>query len=310
MLLRLAISIVVLLLIFLIGLGIYWSREPAAFVVEEKIEHYQSHTRQDSVLPGTASTLTLIHMLETLLDKPGGFISNDIMPPGVWLDNISNWEYGVLTEVRAGTQVLRDFIGRMDDKEDKDLLLAKSRLNVSHQAWAFPGAESEYRDGISHLYQYLERLHRPDRHGAVFIHQQQPLLSWLTVISDSIEQHIRQLNASTAGIDKNEAETTPWLEIDDYFYQARGAAWAWLHIFQAIEVDFAELLKNHAAEQHVSATLQQLQKTQQTMRSPMVLNGSSFGLWANHSLTMAFYLSQAREALDELQATLHKQSAP
>jgi hypothetical protein len=36
---------------------------------------------------------------------------------------------------------------------------------------------------------------------------------------------------------------TPWLEIDDVFYEARGAAWALIHFLKAAEVDFAEVLR-------------------------------------------------------------------
>lgn len=35
---------------------------------------------------------------------------------------------------------------------------------------------------------------------------------------------------------------TPWLKIDDVFYEARGQAWALSHLLRAIEVDFADVL--------------------------------------------------------------------
>ena len=39
---------------------------------------------------------TLKTVAGTLLNKPGGYLSNDRFPPGVLLDNIPSWEYGVL----------------------------------------------------------------------------------------------------------------------------------------------------------------------------------------------------------------------
>ena len=36
---------------------------------------------------------------------------------------------------------------------------------------------------------------------------------------------------------------TPWLKIDDAFYEARGATWALTQLMRAAEVDFAEVLR-------------------------------------------------------------------
>jgi hypothetical protein len=38
--------------------------------------------------------------------------------------------------------------------------------------------------------------------------------------------------------------------------------------------------------------------------SPIILNGSGFGLWANHSLVMASYISRANAALIDLRELL------
>jgi hypothetical protein len=40
------------------------------------------------------------------------------------------------------------------------------------------------------------------------------------------------------------------------------------------------------------------------MRSPIVLNGTGFGVTANHSLVMASYLSRANSAVIDLRALL------
>jgi hypothetical protein len=40
---------------------------------------------------------------------------------------------------------------------------------------------------------------------------------------------------------------TPWLELDDVFFEARGTAWALLHFFRAVEFDFSEVLADKNA---------------------------------------------------------------
>lgn len=46
--------------------------------------------------------------------------------------------------------------------------------------------------------------------------------------------------------------------------------------------------------------IRELEATQQTVWSPVVLNGSGFGLVANHSLVMANYVSRANAAVIDL----------
>lgn len=56
-------------------IGIYWSRQPDAFEPGGL-----PLVRADVV--GSATASTLIEVTSTLLDKPGGFLTNDVFPPG------------------------------------------------------------------------------------------------------------------------------------------------------------------------------------------------------------------------------------
>lgn len=50
--------------------------------------------------------------------------------------------------------------------------------------------------------------------------------------------------------------------------------------------------------------IRELEATQQAVWSPMILNGSGFGVMANHSLVMANYISRANAALIDLSELL------
>ena len=78
------------LFLFLVLLGMYWSPMPKLFWVNEYVDDQRS-------VVGYSTTDTLIRVAETLLDKRGGYITNDKFPPGLWLDNMPNWEKGVVT---------------------------------------------------------------------------------------------------------------------------------------------------------------------------------------------------------------------
>jgi hypothetical protein len=97
---------------------------------------------------------------------------------------------------------------------------------------------------------------------------------------------------------------TPWLEIDDVFYEARGTTWALIHFLKALEVDFADVLAKKNARVSLQQIIRELEASQETLWSPLILNGTGFGLVANHSLVMASYISRANAAIIDLRDLL------
>ena len=109
------------------------------------------------------------------------------------------------------------------------------------------------------------------------------------------------------GTDAGPAEQvvqTPWLKIDDVFFEARGTAWALLHFFRAVEFDFSQVLADKNAQASVRQIIRELEASLEPMRWPMVLNGGGYGLTANHSLVMANFLARANAAVINLRELL------
>ena len=76
-----------------------------------------------------------------------------------------------------------------------------------------------------------------------------------------------------------------------------------LHFLRAVEIDFADVL----ADKNAAATLEQIIRDlefSQRAVFPVILNGSGFGIFANHSLTMANYVSRANAAIIDLRNLL------
>ena len=90
---KISIGVATVFVVLMIGLSWYWSRMPDVFYVTHK-------TKGESTLVGYSTADTLVRVASTMLEKPGGFLSNDRMPPGVFLDNIPNWEFGVPEMIR------------------------------------------------------------------------------------------------------------------------------------------------------------------------------------------------------------------
>lgn len=90
------------------------------------------------------------------------------------------------------------------------------------------------------------------------------------------------------------------------FFEARGSAWALVHLLRAVEVDFAEVIGRKNAQTSLQQIIRELEATQEPLWSPVILNGGGFGMLANHSLVMANYLSRANAALIDLRRLLEQ----
>lgn len=299
--------LVFLLLFGLLALGLYWGREPSRLRLEETVDG-QSGSEQ-------ALARALVQVGGTLTHKPGGYLRNDLLPPGVLLDNVPAWELGVLQQVRDLTRALHWHAAGSERPrvEDPDLNEAEQAFNTDPDSWFMPSAEHELNRASQALQQYTRRLAQDS--GSRPSLREDQLVYWMAEVNGRLEQLSARLNAAlpaysapvTAPItDGGQVRwpETPWWQIDDVLYEARGSAWALLHLLRAAEVEFAGPLADRHAELSLRAAIHELEATQQAMWSPVVLNGSGFGLFANHSLVMANYLSRARGDLADVQALL------
>ena len=303
--------------------GWWWDEEPPLFDVRESAALFAEQANRE-IVTGHSTTATLMRVAETLLNKRGGYLSNDLFPPGVWMDNLPNWEFGVITQVRDAARAYRIDFARSQSQsaEDPDLAVAEGKFFFDNSSWAFPQTESEYRDGFKLLASYLERLGDPNQPNAQFYARADNLAQWLQSVETrlgSLSQRLsasvgkRQLNIDLAGdaaaaqateAPRERENKTPWLEIDDVFYEARGQTWALLHLLQAMEQDFGDVLDKKNARVSLQQIIRELEPTQDALLSPVVLNGSGLGLLANHSLVMASHISRANAAIIDLRALL------
>lgn len=304
------------LFLVLTVIGIYFSREPDIFWVNRSAD-------PASAVVGVSTTDTLIRVAETLLDKPGGYLTNDKLPPSVFLDNIPSWELGVVTQIRDLGRVMRDDYTRSQSqsKEDLDIAEGAPQFFFDNDSWVFPATESEYRDGIDSFIDYRQRLLDGDP-DTQFYARADNLREWLAQVERRLGSLTRRLGNSVASDRINDdlagepaAESagaqpdtvnvrTPWTQIDNVFFEARGTAWALVHFFRAAEFDFEHVLADKNAEVSVRQIIRELEASLEPLRSPIILNGGGYGLSANHSLVMANYLARANSAVINLRELL------
>ena len=294
------------------------------FDVIENMQNVTGQSEEEKIIPGSVTTAALITVSSTLLDKPGGYLSNDVMPPSVLLDNMPNWEFGVLVQVRDMARAMRNDLSRSQSQslEDRDLMVAEPQFNINSESWMFPSAEGSYRKGIEALEDYLGRLVDADATNAQLYTRADNLRNWLQIVEKRLGGLSQRLSASVGQLRVNtdlagDAEAThstptpddmivktPWTKIDDNFFEARGAAWALLHFLKAVEIDFESVLRKKNAIISLRQIIRELESTQDPIWSPIILNGSGFGFVANHSLVMASYISRANAAIIDLRNLL------
>lgn len=324
---RTVLTVVTVYLLGTLIIGWYWSQEPDFFSVQEHTQQTAEQTQQ-ALVTGYTTVVTLKQVASTLLDKPGGYLSNDVTPPGIWLDNMPSWEYGVLVQVRDLSRALRKDFSRSQSQstEDADLAKAEPRFNFDNKSWVLPATEDEYRLAIKSLDRYLTRLSDSETANTQFYTRADNLNNWLGDAATRLGSLSQRLSASVGKARLNmdndpeseltldgtsatqsgaeEIVKTPWLQIDNVFYEARGQAWALSHFLRAIEVDFADVIAKKNATISVRQIIRELEAAQEPLWSPMVLNGDGFGILANHSLVMANYISRANAAIIELRQLL------
>jgi hypothetical protein len=312
-------AVATVVLLFFGFLGWWWSREPEPLWVNEE-------TPDGRMVVGYATTDTLTQVLTWLLEKPGGYLSNDIMPPGVYLDNMPSFEFGVVVQSRDLARILRSHYSRSQSQsvEDRHLIVAEPALNYTNDRWLIPSTEGKYREALEALENYRSRL-IDDRPGdGQFFARADNLREWLASVEGRLGSLSQRLSASVGQVrvntdlggapagesaqpaDGDVIVKTPWLEIDDVFYEARGTAWALLNFLRAAQFDFERVLEDKNAVVSLRQIIRELEEGLRPVRSPMILNGQGFGMFPNHSLVLASYLSRAHSAVVDLRDLLEQ----
>jgi hypothetical protein len=308
-----------------LALMFWFNNEPDLF---DPTQRSQSHAgkHSHSVVTGFTTTATLIDVVDVMLNKRGGYMSNDVLPPWIFLDNVPNWEFGALTQVRDLARTIRNDFSRSQSQSTEDPTLAEAdpMFHYDSDRWIPPDTEGRYRKGIDLLEDYLTRLADPESPEAQFYARADNLKDWLSLVEKRLGSLSQRLSASvgqerlntdlsgdpearqsTATPDEMRVKTS-WTQIDDVFYEARGSTWALIHFLRAMEVDFEDVLNKKNAVVSFRQIIRELESTQEPLGAPMVLNGDKFGMFANHSLVMANYIARANAAIIDLRDLLER----
>lgn len=310
-----------LIIIFAV-LVTYWGLEPDTFSVQDAAQTYLPKNKQGkkvALVTGSTVVGTTAKTIDILLNKPGGYLRNDIFPITYGMDNMSSWEYGVLKHLREVSLVLRNEYSRSQSQSTqiKELGEAENKLRYDSTKWMLPASEEAYQTAMDDIVKYGAMIADKNKANAQFYARADNLVTYLELVSKSLGDVTQHLSASQDNLtidadvlntnvsqstysSATKIEETPYMKIDDVFYESRGYCWAVLHQLKAIRVDFQNILTDKNALASLDQIINVFEHTQQTVYSPMILNGGGFGFFANHSLVMAAFVSRANAGIIDL----------
>src|SRR5688572_27840042 len=129
-----------LVLIVVILALMWWGDEEVELYDGIAHTQMQAEARGERVVVGTMTTDSLIQVVDHMLNKRGGYLSNDLLPLGLIMDNMPNWEFGVLVQCRDLARAFRNGFSRSltQSVEDRDLIEAEPLLSFTNDRWLFP----------------------------------------------------------------------------------------------------------------------------------------------------------------------------
>jgi hypothetical protein len=249
-------------------------------------------------------------------DMADNWLPNDIFWPTALLDNMPNFQLGVLEVVRYNVRVLRDNLSRMrtTDRLDQSAEAAFTNLSNDPFKWWFPSAESKWKLALAQLETYNRNLASGKSHFYARADNLIELLNQYLSLMGGV--NTRLINAprdlkTTIGIEEQKDKTSPapsvdidipWTQIDDNFYYAQGVAYALHESFRAIRVDFNEVLKDKNSLTLVDKILEILGRC--NFEPLIVFNGDPDSIFANHSLNLSGIFNDARQKMNSLTVAL------
>lgn len=254
---------------------------------------------------------------EIVYQMKENWLPNDLFWPTIFLDNMPNFQIGELEVVRYNVRVLRDNLSRMrtTDKLDPSAEAAFTALSNDPYKWWFPSAESKWNLSHKHLGEFSSSLKSgksnfyPRADNLVQLLDQ--YVSLMGGVNTRLINAPKDIDKTLSMEEKKKGESTtqemvnidiPWTEIDDNFYYAQGVAYALYESFQAIKVDFMDVLVDKNSLNLVDKIIENLGRCD--FEPLVVFNGDPESIFANHSLNLSGVFNDSRQKINSLITSL------
>jgi hypothetical protein len=236
--------------------------------------------------------------------------NNPFFLPGYMLDNMPNYQQGIISALSRFAIEMSDQLGRTrgTSEVDRDLDKAAGLLKWPGTVWHFDlstswapttPAEKQYLAARKALLAYNDRLAAGD---AVFEKRADNLQA-------TLERMTADLGSASAVIDRHLMQAGGWgvdRKVDDIFYNVKGRLYGYYMLLRELGVDFDRVIRDRELTAAWSQMLESMRAGAQL--DPLVIvNGTPDGLFfPSHLAVQGFYLLRARTQLREITNILQK----
>lgn len=288
-----------------------------AFVVGPLVLHFtqQRHdvipnppaarTTDERRIPGEIYAGTVIAVMEHELTGWTGWRPNDFIlwGPGLWADNNSNRQLGIIRGVRESMRVFKDHLTKVSATEfDESLVKADTAFRNNEEQFMLPSAESKFREGIKWLDTYIGGLKSNPQRSKPLNERNVELIrlyqTWTDILGDEHAKLIKET--------ESDGSSVPIWRTDDYFYRAQGVAHAFYYLHEAIRAEYAAALKEKVAILELQREVSDALRQAADLKPLMVLNGGPAGLFANHRRNLHTFMVDARQKMYSIKEELEK----
>ena len=264
----------------------------------------------DSRVKGKAFILTNQALIQQMYMN---WLPNDIFWPTVLLDNMPGFQIGELEVVRYNIRVLRDNLSRMrtTDRLDPSAEEAFTALSNDPYRWWFPSAEGKWKKAYNDLETFNKNLPAGKSHFYPRADNLVELLGQYASLMGGVNTRLinaphdvnKVLTVDAEAKDNHKAPemvdtNIPWYRIDDNFYYAQGVAYALHESFEAIRIDFIDVLTDKNSVKLLDKILENLRRCD--FEPLIVFNGDPGSIFANHSLNLSGLFNDARQKVNSL----------
>lgn len=285
---------------------------PAGMVYLHKIDDDPGFTvpERDRAVGGSAAVAMAAALVDREVNRYHWVANDPFFLPGAALDNMPNYQMGIVAALARFAFELTDQIGRArgSSQTDRDLQEAAGLLQYSGTKWIFDfstslaptaSSEAQYDKARNVLLHYNVRLSQGQ---AVFERRADNLLS-------VVDRIALDLGASSAVLDSHIAAHSGQLidrQADDLFYGIKGQLYAYHLLLRELGVDYERVIK----EKELASTWAQMiasLRTAASLNPLVVVNGTPDGQLApSHLAVQGFYLLRARTQMREITNILLK----
>jgi hypothetical protein len=257
---------------------------------------------------GSRTVAALSALMDREVTKHGWKPDNPWYFPTWLMDNMPNYQIGILKTTRQASLELKDHIARLRGAggTDQDLEDAYQSLSFPPDKWyvnASPplvssSSGNNYKRAINSLRKYNARVGSGQ---ALFERRQDTLAATLDRLALSLGNASDMLDRQVETGQKKIID----LKADDVFYDARGQAYAAYIIVNGLRADYADLIAQRQLGKLWDDMQQDLRELIQI--DPLVVtNGKSGGLVPNDLTAQNAKLGQVRSRLREITSILSR----